>query len=124
MHRSHIPVQEWFWAAYLVTTHTPGISAVQLARQLGLSSATTAWPMLPRLRKGMVNENRSHLSGLIEADESIIGGTAKGKPGRGSTTAKHKSLLIGAVEVLPYEDKKGKRCERAGRLRLSDQSQF
>lgn len=119
MHRSHIPVQEWFWAAYLVTTHTPGISAVQLARQLGLSSATTAWHMLHRLRKGMVNDNRSHLSGLIEADESIIGGTAKGKPGRGSTAAKHKSLLIGAVEVLPYEGKKGKRCERAGRLRLS-----
>lgn len=118
MHRSHVPVQEWFWAAYLVTTHTPGISAVQLSRQLGLSSTTTAWHRLHRLRKGMVNENRSHLSGLIEAEESIIGGPAKGKQGRGSTTAKHKSLLIGAVEVLPYEDKKGKRCERAGRLRL------
>lgn len=72
MHRSHVPVQEWFWAAYLVTTHTPGISAVQLARQLGLSSATTAWHMLHRLRQGMVNKNRSQLSGLIEADESII----------------------------------------------------
>jgi hypothetical protein len=119
MHRSHIPVQEWFWAAYLVTTHTPGISAAQLSRQLGLSSATTAWHMLHRLRKGMVNESRSHLSGLIEADESIIGGPAKGKQGRGSTAAKHKSLMIGAVEVLTYEDKKGKRCERASRLRLS-----
>jgi hypothetical protein len=75
--------------------------------------------MLHRLRKGMVNESRSHLSGLIEADESIIGGPAKGKQGRGSTAAKHKSLMIGAVEVLTYEDKKGKRCERASRLRLS-----
>ena len=119
MHRSHVPVQDWFWAAYLVTTHTPGISAVQLARQLGLSSATTAWHMLHRLRKGMVNDNRSPLSGLIEADESIIGGRAKGKPGRGSTAAKHKSLILGAVEVLPYETQKGKRAERAGRLRLS-----
>ncbi len=119
MHRSHVPVQEWFWAAYLVTTHTPGISAVQLSRQLGLSSATTAWHMLHRLRQGMVNKNRSQLSGLIEADEAIIGGPAKGKQGRGSPAAKHKSLLIGAVEVLPYTDKKGKQCERAGRLRLS-----
>lgn len=106
-------------AAYLVATHTPGISAVQLQRQLGISSDTTAWHMLHRLRKGMVNENRSHRSGLVEADESIIGGPAKGKQGRGSTAAKHKSLIIGAVEVLKYEDKKGKRCERAGRLRLS-----
>ena len=80
--------------------------AVQLQRQLGLSSDTTAWHMLHRLRKGMVNENRSILSGLIEADESIIGGPATRKRGRGVTAATHKTLIIGAVEVLPYEDKK------------------
>ena len=74
MHRSHVPVQEWFWTAYLVATHTPGISAVQLPRQRGISSDTTAWHLLYRLRKGMVNENRRHWSGLIEADETIIGG--------------------------------------------------
>jgi len=119
MHRSHIPIREWFWAAYLVATHTPGISAAQLQRQLGIGSDTTAWHMLHRLRKGMVNETRSRLSGLIEADESTIGGPAKGKRGRGVTAAKHKSLVIGAVEVIAYENKQGKRCERAGRLRLS-----
>ena len=119
MHRSHIPLREWFWAAYLVATHTPGISAAQLQRQLGIGSATTAWHLLHRLRKGMVNETRSHLSGLIEADESTIGGPANGKRGRGVTAATHKSLVIGAVEVIAYENKQGKRCERAGRLRLS-----
>ena len=119
MHRSHIPLREWFWAAYLVATHTPGISAAQLQRQLGIGSDTTAWHMLHRLRKGMGNENRSHLSGLIEADESTIGGPATRKRGRGVTAAKHKSLIIGAVEVIPYENTQGKRCERAGRLRLS-----
>jgi len=67
----------------------------------------------------MVDKNRSRLSGLIEVDEAILGGRAKGKPGRGSTAVPHKSLLIGAVEVLPYATKKGKRGERAGRLRLS-----
>jgi transposase-like protein len=118
MHRSHIPIQEWFWAAYLVATHTPGISAVQLQRQLGICSDTTAWHMLHRLRKGMVNETRSRLAGLIEADETIIGGPAKRKRGRGVIAEKHKSLVIGAVEVLPYENKNGKHCERAGRLRL------
>lgn len=118
MHRSHIPIQEWFLAVYLVATHTPGISAVQLQRQLGICSDSTAWHMLHRLRKGMVNENRSHLSGLIEADESIMGGPAKGMKGRGVAAAKHKTLVIGAVEILTYKDKKGERCERAGRLRL------
>lgn len=119
MHRSHLPLREWFWAAYLVATHTPGISAAQLQRQLGMSSDTTAWHLLHRLRKGMVNEIRRPLSGLIEADESTIGGPAKGKRGRGVTAAKYKSLIIGAVEVITYENKQGKRCERAGRLRRS-----
>jgi hypothetical protein len=114
MHRSHVPVQEWFWAAYLVTTHTPGISAMQLQRQLGISSDTTAWHRLHRLRNGIVNKNRSHLSGLIEADETIIGGPATRKRSRGVTAATHKTLVMGAVEVLAYEDKKGTRCERAG----------
>lgn len=116
MHRSKISVQNWFAAAYHVATFTPGISALQLQRQLGLKSHDTAWYLLHRLRKGMVHDTRSQLAGLIEADESLIGGPEKGKRGRG---AGNKSLVIGAVEVLVYQDKNGKRCERAGRLRLA-----
>ncbi len=41
-----MPLTLWFWAAYLVTTHTPGLSALQLQRQLGLDSYETAWAML------------------------------------------------------------------------------
>ena len=118
MHRSHVPIQEWFWAAYLVATHTPGMSARQLQRQLGIGSYDTAWHMLHRLRKGMVHEDRTRLQGLIEADETHIGGPAKGKAGRGVATAKHKSLVSGAVEVLPYTANDGRRRERAGRVRL------
>jgi hypothetical protein len=116
MHRSKVSIQNWFSAAYHVATFTPGISAHQLQRQLGLKSHDTAWYLLHRLRKGMVHEARSQLSGLIEVDEAFIGGPAKGKRGRG---ASHKSLIIGAVEVLTYNDKEGKRRERAGRLRLT-----
>jgi transposase-like protein len=116
MHRSHLPLQEWFWAAYLVATHTPGVSAHQLQRQLGISSDTTAWHLLHRLRKAMVNDTRSKISGLVEVDETFIGGPEKGKRGRG---AGNKSLVVGAIEVLVYQDKNGKRCERAGRLRLA-----
>jgi len=118
MHRSHVPVQEWFWAAYLVATHTPGISALQLQRQLGIGDYATAWHMLHRLRKGMVNKDRTRLSDLIEADETHIGGPAKGKTGRGVAAAKHKTLIAGAVEVLTYTDKENRRKERAGRVRL------
>lgn len=116
MHRSKIPVQDWFAAAYHMATFTPGISALQLQRQLGLKSHETAWYLLHRLRKGMVSDTRSQIAGLVEADETLIGGPEKGKRGRG---AGNKSLVVGAVEVLVYQDKSGKRCERAGRLRLA-----
>lgn len=119
MHSSHIPLRKWFWGAYLVSTLTPGISALQLQRQLGLGSYRTSWYMLGRLRKGMVNDTRSKLSGILEADETIVGGLAKGKRGRGATADGNKSLVIGAVEVVSYVDKKDKSKERAGRIRLT-----
>ena len=77
---------------YLVATHTPGMSPVQLQRQFGISSDTMDWYMLHRLHKGMVTENRSHLSGLAKADETIIGGHAKHKRGRGVTDARAQDL--------------------------------
>jgi len=119
MHRSHLPLQEWFWAAYLVATHTPGISALQLQRQLGIGGYQHAWHLLHRLRKGMVNDNRRQLSGLVEVDETFIGGPVKGKKGRGVVSSQRKSLVVGAVEVLVSYDKNRKRKERAGRLRLA-----
>lgn len=119
MHRSHIPIQEWFWAAYLVATHTPGISALQLQRQLGIGGYQNAWHVLHRLRKGMVHDARSRLSGLVEADETFVGGPIKGKKGRGVVASNYKSLVVGAVEVLAYNDTDGKRKERASRLRLA-----
>ena len=118
MHRSHLPIRLWFWAAYLVSTHTPGISAVQLQRQLGISKVDTAWFVLHRIREGMVRELRDPLSGLIEVDEAYIGGPAKETRGRGVAASPNKSLIIGAVEIVKYKTKNGKIQEKAGRLRL------
>lgn len=118
MHDSHLPIRYWFWAAYLVTTGTPGISATQLQRQLGLNNYETVWFLLQRLRNGMVNENREMLSGLVEADETYIGGPAKGFKGRGVKNAPNKALIAGAVEVFSFKDASGELEEKAGRLRL------
>ena len=101
MHRSHLPLHKWFWAAYLVSTLTPGISAVQLQRQLGIGEYRTAWYLLHRLRKAMVNKGREPLSGIVEVDETYIGGPAKGYRGRGVRKAPNKSLVIGAVAPHP-----------------------
>ena len=53
MERSHTPLNVWFWAAYLVASQTPGMSAVQFQRQLGLSRYETAFQILHKLRSGM-----------------------------------------------------------------------
>lgn len=70
--RTRLPLPLWFAAAYLVTTPTPGFSALQrqLQRQLGLARYETAWAMLHKLRRAMVRPERDRLSGTVELDET------------------------------------------------------
>ncbi len=117
MHRSKQPLTTWFWAAYLVSTQTPGMSALQFQRQLGLSRYETAFQLLHKLRAGMVRPDKDQIGDEfpVEVDEAFIGGKTKGK-GRGVTDA---PLVIAAVEVRTRESpKKGRRMVYAGRLRL------
>jgi transposase-like protein len=106
MHRTRTPLRVWFWAAYLVATHHPGISAKQLQRQLGLSRYETAWLMLQKLRRAMVAPEREPLKGEVEVDECYLGGHDPWTDGR----ELGKKRLVGvAIEV---------RGRASGRLRL------
>lgn len=96
LHRTHTPLHLWFWAAYLMTTATPGISALQLQRQLGIGRYETAWMMLHKFRHAMVNPERSPLAGEVEVDECFVGGhEASLRGGRQKGT---KALVVVAVE--------------------------
>lgn len=120
MKSSQTPLTVWFWGAYLVTTQTPGQSALQFQRQLGLSRYETAFQMLHKLRAALVRPERDAIGDgyPVEVDEALVGGRTKGE-GRG---VHHKAVVVGAVEVrtqLPNaEGKKRKRMIYAGRLRL------
>jgi len=96
MHRSHMPLLVWFHAAYLITTQTPGMSALQFQKQVGLASYQTAFTMLHKLRAAMVKEGRERLTGTVEVDETYIGGERPGPPGRG---ALGKVIVAGAVDI-------------------------
>ena len=61
LHNTKTPLTVWFWAAYLMTTDKRGVSALLLQRQLGLSRYETAWMMLHKLRRAMVNAAREPL---------------------------------------------------------------
>ena len=113
----------WFWAAYLVASQTPGISAVQFQRQLGLSRYETAFQILHKLRVGMVRPDQDRIGGKpvehVEADETWVGGRTRGE-GRG---VHHKTLVAAAVEVRqrkPSPKSNPRRNGRyAGRVRLA-----
>src|SRR5215211_4423814 len=90
MHGTRTPLRTWFWAAYLVATHHPGISAKQLQRQLGLSRYETAWLILQKLRRAMVAPEREALRGEVEIDEFFLGGYEEGL--RGSRQRGKKAL--------------------------------
>ncbi|MEB0288796.1 IS1595 family transposase [Cryobacterium sp. 10S3] len=98
MHKTRLSLRLWFWAAYLVATGTPGLSARQLQRQLALTRYDTAWTMLHKLRRAMVAPDRGLLSGEVEVDEFEIGGVEKGRSGGRSGVAKASTGII-AVEV-------------------------
>lgn len=80
-HRSHTPISTWFAAAWFVTSSKNGVSAKSLEQQLGFGSYETAWAWLHKLRRAMVRNDRDQLRGVVELDESFVGGVSVGKPG-------------------------------------------
>ena len=98
LHRTRLSLRDWFSAAYLVATHTPGISAVQLQRQLGLRRYETAWGLLQKLRRAMVRPERDRISGEVEVDETYVGGVEVGRRG-GRVRDSTKTIVVGAVEI-------------------------
>lgn len=68
-----IPLQKWFLAVWLVTSHKKGISSLQLGRDLDITQKS-AWFMLQRIRACFGIENNNELEGTVECDESFYGG--------------------------------------------------
>ena len=131
MQSTHTPLSTWFWGAYLVTTQTPGQSALQFQRQLGLSRYETAFQILHKLRAGMVRPEREGIGGpyTVEVDECFVGGRAKTH----ALSQQNKAVVVGAVELrvradaeerfVKHRQKHGrgapqKKLVYAGRLRL------
>ena len=100
LHASKLPLTVWFWAAYLMATHSNGISALQLQKQLGIGSYRSAWLLAHKLRASMVDPERNPLSGLVEIDEASLPFRTKDDPPTGGQGRSHdgKMLIVGAIE--------------------------
>lgn len=110
LHNTKTPLTLWFWAAYLMTTDKRGVSALLLQRQLGLRRYETAWMMLHKLRRAMVNLAREPLRGEVEIDDTWVGGTQAGIRGSRQLKGRRAALVLVAVE---------KRGRASGRLRMA-----
>mgnify|MGYP001567637624 FL=1 len=93
---THKPLRVWFEAVWHVTQQKSGVSALGLQRVLGLGSYRTAWTWLHKLRRAMVRPGRDRLAGIVEVDETFVGGEVAGPRGRG---ALGKSLVLIAAQL-------------------------
>jgi transposase-like protein len=109
LHRTKTALTVWFWAAYLMTTDKRGLSALRLQRQLGLGNYETAWMMLHKFRRAMVNVSREPLRGQVEVDDTWIGGTQAGWRGSRQLKGRKAASALAAVE---------KRGKASGRVRM------
>lgn len=92
-HDTHLPLWKWFLAVYLMCEAKKSVSANQMKRTLGVAYKT-AWHLCHRIRHAMQPDNIP-LNGIIEADETYVGGSQSGKRGRG---AAGKTAVAGMVE--------------------------
>ncbi len=100
------PLKLWFIAAWEITGHKYGANALNVKRRLGVGSYKTAWSWLHKFRPAMVRPGRDALGGVVEVDETYVGGEESGA--RGRFTDK-KAIVAVAVEV---------KDEGYGRVRL------
>src|SRR6266851_885111 len=70
---SHLPLEKWFAATFLLCQAKKGMSACQIQRTLGIGGYKTAWYLCHRIRAAM-KEAQSMLDGTVEIDETYVGG--------------------------------------------------
>ncbi|MCA1716609.1 MAG: IS1595 family transposase [Actinobacteria bacterium] len=93
-HDTHLPLWKWFLAVYLIVESKKGISANQLKRTIGVSYKT-AWYLSHRIRASLKEVDAQLLKGIVEVDETFVGGEVEGK-GRGYKG--NKTVVVGAMQ--------------------------
>ena len=100
---TNVDLRQWFRVIHLMLTSKKGMSARQIHRYMGFGSYKTAWYMCHRVRAALVEQLPDKLGGVVEIDETFIGGKDHNrhwnkKSGKSGGEATGKTAVIGAVE--------------------------
>lgn len=93
-HDTHLPLIVWFQAIVLILNAKKGISAMQLQRDLGIGGYKTAWYLNHRIREAMREGSLPLMGGIVEIDETYLGGRQKGHEGK----KRNKNVVFGMRE--------------------------
>ncbi len=102
---TNYPLRTWFRVVHMMLTSKKGVSALQVHRVIGTGSYRTAWSMCHRIRAGLANEDFRKLMGIVEVDETFVGGKSRnrhkskrGPDSKGGGIGSGKTPVVGAVQ--------------------------
>ena len=96
-------LRDWFRVIHLMLTSKKGMSALQIMRYMDFGSYKTAWYMCHRIRAALADKDFHQLMGIVEVDETFVGGKAKNRhkdkrgDGSGGTGGAGKAIAAGAA---------------------------
>jgi transposase-like protein len=110
-HDTRLPILTWFMAVEMVMSAKKGMSAVQIQRHLGIKSYQTVWHMIHRIREGQGRKDESPMTGVVEIDETYIGGRTKRRFNRSCEVRAPKDV------VVAMRERTSKSSKTVGRVR-------